>query len=352
MVHDRSSRQRGYHEPVPRASRASVVRLTCGVVVTVLLGAAAWPGAALNDDLSQQSGASADIPRGGAVLFRERFDDANFTSRGWYDGPTGRISTAEHAPGSVSAYECAFAQGAMSCTDGKPSRHQFAPSETVYASFWLKFSANWTGSGRPYHPHMFHFINDLDDDRVGPARTYLTTYTEVVNGRAVLALQDAKNVDPNCILRNNDTFVGCGGSFNSYQFTENRSVNACNGLVGELRGRDCFPTGDNAWYSSRSWSSPDAFANEPGPRFKSDWHFVEVYFAMNSVQGGIGVPDGKIRWVQDGRTLIASDRILMRTGRHAMLRFDQFAMLPYIGPGSPAAQSFWVDDLTVATARP
>lgn len=62
--------------------------------------------------------------------------------------------------------------------------------------------------------------------------------------------------------------------------------------------------------------------------------------------------DGKIRWVQDGVTLIASDKILMRTSAHATLKFNQFAMLPYIGDGSPVAQSFWVDDLTVATARP
>ena len=73
---------------------------------------------------------------------------------------------------------------------------------------------------------------------------------------------------------------------------------------------------------------------------------------MNSVRNGIGVPDGQIRWVQDGRTLIASDRILLRTGSLANLRFHQFTVLPYIGDGSPVAQAFWVDELTVATARP
>ncbi len=294
----------------------------------------------------------AGIPGNGVVLFREPFDDARFAARGWYDGPAGRLSTTERAPGSAGSFECAFAPGAMSCTGGKPSRRQFPPSETVYASFWLKFSANWRGSGRAYHPHMFHFINDLDDDRVGPARTHLTTYIEVVNGRAVLALQDAKNVDPACVLRNNDTVVGCGGDFRAYRFTERRSVASCNGLIGDLQGRDCFPTGDGTWYSARSWSSAGGWTTEPGPNLQSDWHFVEVYFAMNSIRDGAGIPDGRIRWVQDGRTLIASDRILMRTGQHPTLRFDQFAMLPYIGPGSPIAQSFWVDELTVATAKP
>ncbi|MBW2529518.1 MAG: hypothetical protein JRI23_35400, partial [Deltaproteobacteria bacterium] len=88
------------------------------------------------------------------------------------------------------------------------------------------------------------------------------------------------------------------------------------------------------------------------PRYKGDWQFVEVYFEMNSVTGGVGQRDGKIRWVQDGEVLISCDDVLLRTNEHATLAFDQFAMLPYIGPGSPVAQSFYVDELTVATARP
>ena len=64
------------------------------------------------------------------------------------------------------------------------------------------------------------------------------------------------------------------------------------------------------------------------------------------------MPDGKIRWVQVGKTLISHDKILFRTGTHAMMKFNQFDMLPYIGDGSPVDQTFWIDDLTVATARP
>jgi hypothetical protein len=55
---------------------------------------------------------------------------------------------------------------------------------------------------------------------------------------------------------------------------------------------------------------------------------------------------------QDGKTLLSSDQILLRTGAHGSLKFNQFAMFPYIGDGSPVDQRFWVDDLTVATARP
>ena len=219
-------------------------------------------------------------------------------------------------------------------------------------SFWIKFSANWVGSGKAYHPHMFHFINDLDDAYVGPAHTYLTTYTEVVAGKAVLALQDSKNDDLGCLLKNDDTFVGCNGDVASYPFTENRSVASCNGLVGQVDGRDCFPNGDGTWYSSRSWSAAGAFVDAAGPAYKGAWHFVEVYFQMNTIAAGKGVPDGKIRWVEDGVTLIRSDQILFRTGAHPTLRFAQFAMLPYIGDGSPVIQSFFIDELTVATAKP
>src|SRR5262249_16128082 len=110
--------------------------------------------------------------------------------------------------------------------------------------------------------------------------------------------------------------------------------------------------GDGTWYSSRSWRSPSAFVDAAGPQYKGDWHFVEVYFQMNTVSGGQGVADGKIRWVQDGKTLVSHDHPLMRAGAHANLRFSQFAMLPYIGDGSPVAQTYWVDDLVVATGRP
>jgi hypothetical protein len=294
----------------------------------------------------------ADIPGGGTVLFEEDFDDAAFSTRGWYDSSGGAISGAEHAPNSSSSFECAFAQGATSCSGGTPARHPVTPTETVYQSFWIKFSANWVGSGVAYHPHMMHFITDADPDYVGPAHTFLTTYQEVVGGEARIAIQDSKNVDLSCILRNDDTFVGCNGDFSTYPFTEARSVASCNGLAGYVEMRDCFSNGNGTWYSARAWGSPGAFTDGAGPNDKTAWHFVEVYYEMNTIEGGVGVPNGKIRWVQDGQVLISSDQILLRTAQHATLRFDQFAMLPYIGPGSPVAQSLFIDDIVVATARP
>jgi len=290
---------------------------------------------------------------GGVVLFYEDFEDTDFQSRGWYDGPSADLSTTEHVPGSTASFECRYEVSATGCSGGKPARHLFQETETVYLSYWVKYSANWVGSGHPYHPHEFHFVTNLDNDYVGPARTHLTTYIEQVGGVARLALQDSVNVDPNCILLNNDSFVGCNGDFDTYVFTEDRSVCSCNGLVGDLDGRDCFSGGGGNYYSSRSWSATSqTFSDSPGPNYKNDWHFVEALFSMSSIQAGVGVPDGQIRYWFDGQLTISHDHILMRTGQHPDMRFNQFCMFPYIGDGSPVDQYMWVDDLTVATGRP
>jgi len=33
--------------------------------------------------------------------------------------------------------------------------------------------------------------------------------------------------------------------------------------------------------------SSDLFTDDAGPRYKGDWHFVEVYLEMNSAGGGL-----------------------------------------------------------------
>lgn len=270
------------------------------------------------------------------VLFAEPFDDADFASRGWYDSSGGTIA----ADG---AFECHFGVGDTVCSGGTPGRAPIPPSESVTLRFRIKLSANWVGSGRPYHPHMFHFVTDADDDYVGPANTHLTTYVEIVEDRPLIALQDSRNVDPNCILRNDDSFVGCDGDFASYVFTESRSVAACNGLVGDVDGRDCFMNGAY-WYSARSWDADTVLT-------KDVWHAVEATFVMNSILAGAGIPDGEIRFVLDGQTVFEYDQILFRTSANATIAFDQFLMLPYIGDGSPVDQRFWIDDLEITTGR-
>ena len=96
-------------------------------------------------------------------------------------------------------------------------------------------------------------------------------------------------------------------------FTEDRSVAACNGIVGDLDGKDCFDNG--YWYSSRSWFADGAITDDA-------WHRVEIYFELNTIDNGVGLPNGKIRWVQDGVTLISSDAILLRTATHPNMAFE------------------------------
>jgi hypothetical protein len=285
----------------------------------------------------------------GAVLFFEPFEDASFEARGWYDTLGASLSTTEHIAGSTASFECRFAVGATGCEGGSPARHLFEGQEAVYLSYWVKYSESYIGSGQPYHPHEFHFVTDADDQWVGPAYTHLTTYTEQVGGVPRIALQDSRNVDLSCILRNDDSFVGCNGDFATYGFTEARSVCSCNGLIGDLDGRDCFPNGDGTWYSARFWDAPERlFTDEPGPYYKADWHFIECYFRMNTIADGVGIADGQIRYWYDGAEVIALEHVLLRTADHAALRFNQFLVAPYIGDGSPVDQTMWVDDLTVA----
>lgn len=287
----------------------------------------------------------------GTVLFTEDFEDTDFASRGWYDALQGELSTTEHIPGSSSSLECEFESGATGCSGGTPGRHLFDETESVYLSYWVKYSDNYVGSGQPYHPHEFHFITNEDDIYIGPAGTHLTAYVEQVGGVARLALQDLLNVDTDCILLNNDSFVGCDGSFDTYQFTEERSACSCNGLMGDYDLRDCFSVGGGQYYSAKGWDAgSQTFSDTPGANYKGDWHFVETYFELNSISGGVGVPDGVVRYWLDESIVIDSDNVLLRTGAHPDMRFNQFLIAPYIGDGSPVNQTMWIDDLTVATA--
>ena len=166
-------------------------------------------------------------------------------------------------------------------------------------------------------------------------------------------MQDSKNVDQNCILQNNGNFIGCNGDFKSYQFTENRSVAACNGIMGGYDRSDCFYYGSGYYYSARVWDVDTVyFTDEQGSNYKNDWHHVEAYFRMNSISGGRGITDGKIRYWYDSQLLISYDNILMRTAQFPDLKFNQFLIAPYIGDGSPVEQIMWIDELTVATSPP
>ncbi len=282
----------------------------------------------------------------GEALFAEPFEDTDFAARGWYDALSGSLSTTEAIPGSTASLECRYAPGATGCEGGSPGRHLFEPQDSVCLSYWVKYSTGFIGSGVGYHPHEFHFVTNLDGEYIGPAATTLTTYTEQVGGVPRLAIQDSLNVDLNCVLLNNDDFVGCNGDFDSYVFSENRSAAACNGIIGDLDGRDCFSTGDS-YYSSRYWD-----ADQQVFALDDQWHHVVSYWSLNDIEGGEGIPNGQVRYWVDDQLLISHDQLLMRTGAHPDMGFNQFLLAPYIGDGSPIDQTMWVDDLVVHVGTP
>jgi hypothetical protein len=291
-----------------------------------------------------------DTGGGGTILLQENFEDSNFSQRGWYDAPKGTLTTA--AKEGKSAFECLYKKGAKGCAGGTPGRHAITPTESLYVSYWVKYSTNFVGSGKSYHPHEFNFVTTADSKYIGPAFTYLTGYIEQVGGVPRLALQDSKNVDMSCILLNNGSSVGCNGDFKTYAFTEKRSVCACNGIMGDLDGKDCFKYG-TGYYSARFWDATSKyFTDQPGPTYKNDWHLIEVFFKMNSVTAGKGAADGIIRYWYDGKLIVNHSKILMRTGQHPTLKFNQFLFGNYIGDGSPVDQKMWVDRLIVATGKP
>ena len=282
-------------------------------------------------------------PPGGTILVRETFEDGAFASRGWYDNTGIATTTAEHIPGSTRALEAHFPAGATTPTWGGAARRLFTETESVYLSYWVKYSANWVGSGQAFHPHEFLLLTNENDPYVGPSFTHLTAYVEhnyQNGGLPVLQLQDGQNIDQGRIAQNLTTV------------TENRAVAGCNGNSdGYATG--CYDTGGGVYNNEKKWiASQPYFTPTPGTGYKSDWHLVEAFFQLNSIQSSRGVADGIVRYWFDGQLVIEHTNVLLRTGAHPNMKFNQLAVAPYIGSGSPVDQTMWVDDLTVASARP
>jgi len=288
------------------------------------------------------SGATAGAaPASAAVLVQEGFEDASFALRGWYDN-TGMATTAAQQVSGSRALEVHFLVGGKTPTWGGAARHLFKETESVYLSYWVKYSANWVGSGRSYHPHEFLFLTNENDVYSGLSFTHLTAYVEhnyQNGGIPALQLQDGANVDQSKI----------GVDLSSV--TESRAAAGCNGNT-DGYATSCYDQGDGNYTNAKIFSAGQpSFMPNPGPGYKGDWHFVEAYFKLNAIQSGKGVANGIIRYWFDGKLVIERTNVLMRTGAHASMKFNQLAIAPWIGDGSPADQTMWVDNLTIATDR-
>jgi hypothetical protein len=253
------------------------------------------------------------------------------------------LSTAEHVTGSTSSAQYRFLAGATQPTSGGAQRHKFTPSNSFYVSYYVKYSSNWVGSGLAYHPHEFHVMSTLDGDYDGPSNNFLTLYIEqnyLNGGRPRLAIQDNRSINTTSGSLPN-SLVGV---------TENRSVGGCNGVVESNIFTECYNNGSN-WYNSKQLTGPVTFQPNSGAGYKNNWNFVEAYFQLNTVVGGVGVANGVMQYWFNGTLIIDRHDILFRTGAHPTIQFSQFLIAPYIGDGSPVDQSMFVDNLKIGTGR-
>jgi len=283
------------------------------------------------------------VSGGGTLLFQENFESANLATDGWYDNTSAELSTVEHIAGSNSSSQYHFLAGATGPTSGGAQRHKFTPTNSLYVSYYVKYSANYVGSGQAYHPHEFYILSTLDGDYDGPSQNFLDVYIEqnyLNGGRPRVAIQDNLSVNyNNGALPNNLIAV-----------TENRSVSGCNGIVEPNMVSECFDFG-TYWYNDKTLTGPVEFQPNPGTGYKNSWNFVEVYVQLNTIVNGIGQADGVVQYWFNGALILDRHDILFRTGQHPTLQFSQFLIAPYIGDGSPADQYMWVDNLRLATSR-
>ena len=280
------------------------------------------------------------------ILFTEDFENTNLAAKGWYDNINQTFSTSEHVPGSNRSLEYRWTPGGTQPTSGGSLRRAFSPTTTLYVSYWVKYSSNYVGSGRTYHPHEFYVLTTTESAFSGLAFTTLTLYIQQVvgsnGGVPQLEIQDGKMVDTSNI------------GVNLIPVTENRAVAGCNGVgntggvtvSGVFGGSDCYSVGGGTYWNSYMWNSPMV-------RFtKNVWQHVEVYAQLNTIVGGIGQTDGVLKYWLDGVLIVDQSSVIFRTGANPGMAFNQFVMAPYIGDGSPVDQRFWIDDLTVATGKP
>jgi len=304
---------------------------------TYVYKVAAYDAAGNVSEQSSFASATTQGASGQTIFFTESFDDSNFSSRGWFDNSLA-IDTNTKQAGAASALFSWSSGSVQPAGNSGPVRRNITSNGTdkLYVSFYWRFNSNWVGSGRSYHPHLINILSDLDDQWAGPSRSYLNNYIEVSATTPRLIIQDAFNIATTPTP-----------PWSTTNGTENRAVGGCNGtLSGSDAGNiiDCYQS-SGLWNNGRAWLGSANFS-------LGSWHKVEVYFQMNSVSGGIGQPDG-IMWEKvDGNYVINKTNVIYRTGQHPTMKWKTFMIAPYIGDGSPQAQTMWMDELVVADSPP
>ncbi|MBI4663946.1 MAG: hypothetical protein HY735_34540 [Verrucomicrobia bacterium] len=242
------------------------------------------------------------------VLFGESFDDPQLLARGWYDGSKFTISELRPYAGK-GCIEYSWKSGTTNPYNSSGIRHLFDPSDRVFLRFHIRLSKGWGWTGRPYHPHLTHFMTTENGKFHGPAASHLTVYIEPCNGKLRLAAQDIQNKDQ------------------PHGLTQ-----------GPLRGG----------YNGQFYDSEQVLFDD------EDWHCVEAMFQLNSLDLKADRPnaDGIVRGWFDGKLVISRSDVVLRSTDFPKMKFNQFLLTPYFGPGLlPHEQTLWIDELAVGTKQ-
>ena len=213
-------------------------------------------------------------------------------------------------------------------------RKKFTATDEFYVDYWVKYSSNWQGSGRSYHPHEFHVLSDQDADYNSTAYGYLFAYIEQNALKPKLIVKDSARINTSQGVPPVDLT----------SITENRSVTGCNG---EQDGYStiCYESG-GLWFNGKEFISGSPVI------LRDTWHKVTAHFKLNTVAGSTTNADGIVQYWLDGSLILDYQNVIMRTSAQPDIKFDQFVIAPYIGPGSPVDQTLWVDNLKVTTPAP
>jgi hypothetical protein len=252
--------------------------------------------------------AIAEEPNSSAILLAESFDDADLLKRHWYDGSHYKIVSDAPLAGK-GCIEYGWKEKATSPHTSSGARHSIKATDQLFIRFYIKLSKDWDWSGRSYHPHLAHFLSTENGKWHGPARSHLTLYIEPVNGKLRLGATDMENeAMPHGLTQ------------------------------GPLKGG----------YNGKLYDSKEILFND------DRWHCIEAQFKLNTldIKNDKANSDGVIRGWFDNKLVIEHTDIVLRTPDFPTMKWNQFLLTPYFGPGLlPHAQTLWIDELVISTKR-
>lgn len=278
---------------------------------------------------------------GGVALVDEPANDGDFNGRGWYDGQL-LFNSSESYGGGPGSMEARWANAGATAPTGNGMRILFQESDEIVLTYRVKWSSSFVGSGQNYHPHEWQLITNLDDMWIGPSGTHTTVGMESNYNNGLIPrffASDQLNIDQNNIGVN---LVGV---------SENRGVNGCNGIVGTSHDTEsCFLLNPSeGYYGAREWFAPGGVAVSAAA--KTSWHEYKWRVKLNTISAGTGQADGVLQCTVDDVLVIDHQDVLLRTGENPNMAFNQLLIKPYIGSGSPVAQSIFYDSITLQAAE-